>query len=83
MSRHGRRFPVKDPVKLKYVGPVMFEMAYVGPVTGQGYYAEPDQVIDVERRDRAAMMKTPHWKRPPYRRRKRKEQKPVMEVQNE
>ena len=80
MSRYGRRFPVKDPVKLKYVGPVMFENACVGPVTGNGYYAEPGQVVDVERRDRAAMLKSPHWKRPPYRRRKKQK---VTEVQNE
>jgi len=81
MSRHGRRFPVKDPVKLRYVGPVMFTSAYIGPVTGNGYYAEPGQVIDVDRRDRAAMLKTPHWKRPPLRRRRKPKQKQeIMEA---
>jgi hypothetical protein len=56
--------PVKDPVRIKYTGPVMFHRAYVGP-SGKAYYAEPEQVISVERADFEAMVALPNWEKPP------------------
>ena len=58
-----RRMPVKDPKKIKYIGPAsrMFQNAYAGPVTGNGYLAQPGQVIDVEAADYEALIATRDW----------------------
>ena len=66
-----RRMPVKDGVKIRYAkgAPVMFQNVVVGPMTGNGYYALPGQVIEVERRDYDAMVALPQWESPPAPRR--------------
>jgi len=62
-----RRMPVKDGVKIKRAddAPVMFQNVDVGPITGNGYYAEPGQVIEVDKRDYAAMVAKEQWEEPP------------------
>jgi hypothetical protein len=61
-----RQMPVKDGVKIKRAddAPVMFENVAVGPNTGNGYYAAPGDVIEVERRDYDAMVALPQWEAP-------------------
>lgn len=58
-----RRMPVKDPVKIKYIGPasVMNQNVYPGPVSGNGYYAKPGQVIEIESVDYDTMVNTNLW----------------------
>jgi hypothetical protein len=58
--------PVQDPVKLKFTGPasMMFQNAYPGPVSGNGYYAKPGQVIEVESVDVEALIATGNWSLP-------------------
>jgi len=66
-----RRMPVRDGVKIKRAddAPAMFQNVATGPMTGNGYYAAPGQVIDVERRDYDAMVALPQWEAPPKPRR--------------
>lgn len=75
-----RRMPVKDGVKIKRAddAPVMFQNVAVGPMTGNGYYAAPGQVIDVERRDYDALVALPQWEAPPAPKSKPKAVKPSI-----
>jgi hypothetical protein len=51
MAKTRRRFPVKDGVKMRYVGPPRHNPYVRGPVSGQGYNATPGEVVVIDERD--------------------------------